>query len=80
MADERTGGAGRPAWLAQTWAMKLSPVLAEQAADAEAAGHTVVFCGWDGEVRGFFAVADAVRPTSAEAVARLRRWGCGRCC
>jgi Cu+-exporting ATPase len=75
VADERTVALGRPAWLAQTWAMKLSPVLADQAADAEAVGNTVVFCGWDGEVRGFFAVADAVRPTSAEAVARLRRQG-----
>ena len=75
VADERTVALGRPAWLAQTWDMKLSPVLADQAADAEAAGNTVVFCGWDGEVRGFFAVADAVRPTSAEAVARLRRQG-----
>jgi Cu+-exporting ATPase len=74
-ADERTVALGRPAWLARTWDMKLSPVLADQAADAEAAGNTVVFCGWDGQVRGFFAVADAVRPTSAEAVARLRRQG-----
>jgi Cu+-exporting ATPase len=75
VADERTVALGRPAWLARTWDMKLSPVLADQAADAEAAGNTVVFCGWDGQVRGFFAVADAVRPTSAEAVARLRRQG-----
>jgi Cu+-exporting ATPase len=75
VADGRTVALGRPAWLAATWDMKLSPVLAGQAARAEAAGNTVVFCGWDGDVRGFFAVADAVRPTSAEAVARLRRQG-----
>jgi P-type Cu+ transporter len=73
--DGRTVALGRPAWLAASWDMKLSPELADQAAEAECAGDTVVFCGWDGEVRGFFAVADQVKPTSAEAVARLRGQG-----
>jgi Cu+-exporting ATPase len=75
VADGRTVALGRPAWLAANWDMKLSWALADQAKEAEATGNTVVFCGWDGEVRGFFAVADAVRPTSAEAVARLRSQG-----
>jgi len=75
VVDGRTVALGRPGWLEATWDMKLSPALAGQAAEAEGAGNTVVFCGWDGVVRGFFAVADAVRPTSAEAVARLRRQG-----
>ena len=75
VADGRSVALGRPAWLAAAWDMKLSRALAGQAAEAEAAGSTVVFCGWDGRVRGFFVVADMVRPTSAEAVARLRRQG-----
>ncbi|CAM5721582.1 heavy metal translocating P-type ATPase [Streptomyces fumanus] len=42
---------------------------------AEEAGRTAVPVGWDGEVRGMVAVADAVKETSAEAVAALRRLG-----
>jgi Cu+-exporting ATPase len=34
-----------------------------------------VFAGWDGQVRGVLVVADAVKPTSAAAVARLRDLG-----
>ncbi len=39
----------------------------------ERAGHTAFLAGWDGEVRGALAVADAIRPSSAGAVAALRR-------
>ena len=35
----------------------------------------MVFAGWDGAVRGVLAVADMIRPTSAEAVRRLRAMG-----
>jgi P-type Cu+ transporter len=45
-------------------------------ADALAAqGRTVVFAAVDGALAGIVAVADPVRPTSREAVARLRRMG-----
>ena len=39
------------------------------------AGHTVVEVAWEGSVRGHLAVADAVKPTSAEAVRMLRELG-----
>jgi P-type Cu+ transporter len=42
---------------------------------AERAGRTVVAVGWDGRVRGLLVVADAVRPTSAEAVRQFRDLG-----
>ncbi len=38
-------------------------------------GHTVVEVAWDGAVRGWLSVADAVKPTSAEAVRRFRDLG-----
>ena len=40
-----------------------------------AAGRTVVEVAWDGAPRGWLSVADAVKPTSAEAVRRLRALG-----
>ena len=42
---------------------------------AEAQGHTPVVAGWDGELRGIVVVADTVKPTSADAIAGLRRLG-----
>ncbi|MFD8143432.1 heavy metal translocating P-type ATPase [Streptomyces sp. NPDC059708] len=49
--------------------------LAGARAAAEASGSTAVLVAWDGEARGLLTVADAVKPTSAEAVARLRALG-----
>jgi P-type Cu+ transporter len=66
---------GRAGWLAAEWGLLVPEPLAARTAQAEAAGHTAVFAGWDGQVRGVFVVADTIKPTSAEAVARLRRMG-----
>ncbi|MFF6958978.1 heavy metal translocating P-type ATPase [Streptomyces sp. NPDC008317] len=49
--------------------------LAEAKAAAEAHGGTAVIVGWDGRARAVLVVADAVKPTSAEAVRRLRALG-----
>jgi cation-transporting ATPase V/Cu+-exporting ATPase len=38
-------------------------------------GRTVVFAGWDGQVRGLLAVRDEPKPGSAEAVGALRELG-----
>jgi Cu+-exporting ATPase len=66
---------GRAGWLQAEWALRVPAELAARAAQAEEAGQTVVFAGWDGRVRGLLAVADTIKPTSAEAVARLRGMG-----
>ncbi len=65
---------GRPALLAD-WSQHLSPALASVLDDRQASGATVVAVGWDGRARGLLVVADAVRPTSAAAVTRLRDLG-----
>ncbi|MFF1840810.1 heavy metal translocating P-type ATPase [Streptomyces sp. NPDC058232] len=49
--------------------------LARKKAAAEAAGRTAVAVAWDGEARAVLEVADAVKDTSAEAIARLRALG-----
>jgi Cu+-exporting ATPase len=63
---------GRPELLAE-WGLELPAALAGARAEAEADGRTVVAAGWDGAVRGLLVVADRIKPTSADAVAELRR-------
>ncbi|MFE1175575.1 heavy metal translocating P-type ATPase [Streptomyces sp. NPDC058773] len=53
----------------------LPPELAAAKEAAEAAGRTAVTVGWDGAARAVLVVTDAVKPTSAEAVRRLRALG-----
>ncbi|MCE4026079.1 heavy metal translocating P-type ATPase [Microbacterium sp. Au-Mic1] len=65
---------GREALLAD-WAQHLSPRVAAAKAEAEAGGKTVVAVGWDGSARGIIVIADTVKPTSADAVAELKRLG-----
>ncbi|MFF0294829.1 heavy metal translocating P-type ATPase [Kitasatospora sp. NPDC004614] len=64
--------AGRAALLADT---PLPPALADARAAAERAGRTAVTVAWDGAARAVLEVADAVKPTSAEAIAELRALG-----
>ena len=49
--------------------------LAKAMQEAESEGQTPVAVGWDGNARGVLVVADAVKPTSAEAVRELRELG-----
>ncbi|MFF3269812.1 heavy metal translocating P-type ATPase [Streptomyces chrestomyceticus] len=65
---------GRTSLLTE-WAIELPATLADAKTAAEEAGHTAVAVAWDGEARAVLVVADAVKPTSAEAVRRLRALG-----
>ncbi len=49
--------------------------MRQRAEELSAEGRTVVFVARDGRMAGLIAVADAVRPTSREAVRRLRERG-----
>ena len=75
VVDGRAVAVGRPSWLAEAWSARPDAALAQALREAEAAGSTVVAVAWDGAVRGVLAVADTVKPTSAEAVRRLRALG-----
>jgi len=75
VADGREVAAGRGAWLELQWARQVPAGLAARALEAEAAGQTTVYAGWDGQVRGLLVVSDTIKPTSAEAIAELRRMG-----
>jgi P-type Cu+ transporter len=66
---------GRAGWLETEWAQQIPAGLAARAAEAERAGQTAVFAGWDGQVRGVLVVTDTIKPTSAQAIARLRGMG-----
>ncbi len=75
VVGSRAVAVGRAGWLDSEWAMTVPAGLAARAAAAEAAGQTAVFAGWDGAVRGALVVSDTIKPTSAEAVRRLRGLG-----
>ena len=67
--------AGRPAWVREEWAIAEGNVLATERERLEADGRTVVLVAANGRAVGLVAVADAVKPTSAEAVSALRDLG-----
>ncbi|CAM4343771.1 heavy metal translocating P-type ATPase [Nocardia ninae] len=57
------------------WAQHLDAGLEQAMSGAESEGKTAVAVGWDGEARGVLVVADAVKPTSADAITQLRALG-----
>ncbi len=65
---------GRSAMVGE-WGLSLPPDLESALAAEERNGRTVVAAAIDGAVAGLFVIADRIKPTSAEAIADLRRLG-----
>jgi P-type Cu+ transporter len=65
---------GRQRLLAD-WSQHLPAKLADLMLQAESEGTTAVAVGWDGKARAVLVVADAVKPTSPEAVRQMRALG-----
>ncbi|WP_374113175.1 heavy metal translocating P-type ATPase [Leifsonia shinshuensis] len=74
VVDGHLALAGR-ASLLEEWSIPLDSTLAAAENSAEAAGRTVVSVAWDGQARGLLVVADAIKPTSREAVAAFTQIG-----
>ena len=58
--------------LLESEGLRVPEALRKVYAAEQEQGRTAVLVGWAGEARGVLAVADVVKPTSAEAVRRLR--------
>jgi len=71
VVDGRLVIVGRRSWLEQDWSVTVPPALGEAFTTAEARGKTAVMVAWDGQARGVISLGDAVKPTSADAVARF---------
>jgi Cu+-exporting ATPase len=65
---------GRPRLL-EEWSQPLPPKLSGALQNAQRRGGTAVAVGWDGKARGILIVADAIKPTSAQAIRQLRDLG-----
>ncbi|GAA1928893.1 heavy metal translocating P-type ATPase [Microbacterium aoyamense] len=74
VVDGRAVIVGRPALLRE-WAVPIPDALAERAREAEDQGRSVVWVAWDAAARGLLVVSDQLKPTSAEAISRLRGLG-----
>jgi Cu+-exporting ATPase len=65
---------GRPSFLAD-WAVELTDDARAWQEQSEALGQTVVVAAWDGELHGLLALADTLKPSSAQAIAELKALG-----
>ncbi len=65
---------GRPALLAD-WGLTLDATLTGALERAQASGRTAVAAAWDGRARALLIVSDTVKPSSAEAIRRLKDLG-----
>jgi Cu+-exporting ATPase len=75
VVDGTLVAAGRPPFVSEQVGTGADDPLVGRVDELTAQGASVVAVGWDGQIRALLAVADTPRPTSAEAVERLRALG-----
>ncbi len=75
LVNGHPAAAGRLSWLTESQSLVVAPALVSDAEAWALRGLTPVWVGWDGRVRGVFALSDTVKPSSAEAISALRDLG-----
>ena len=75
VVDDLAVAVGRPSWLATQLNVVTPDDLGEALASLAQGGDTVIGVAWQGQLQGFLTVADAVKPTSAQAVHELTDLG-----
>ncbi|MFE5283792.1 heavy metal translocating P-type ATPase [Nocardia sp. NPDC056611] len=74
LVGERAVVIGRTELMAD-WSITVPEVLADAKTRAEQAGQTAIVVAWDGQARGVLVIADAVKPTSAQAISEMKALG-----
>ena len=74
LVGERAVVVGRTELLAD-WSVPIPEPLTQAKSEAEYAGGTAIVVAWDGAARGVLVIADALKATSADAIADMRALG-----
>lgn len=74
LVGERAVVIGRTELL-DDWSISLPEPLSDAKNAAESSGRTAIVVAWDGAARGVLVIADAIKPTSADAIADMRALG-----
>ena len=67
--------AGRPPWLTDEWSIAIPPTSMTWIQQHQELGQTVIAAAADGNFLGAIAVADAIKPTSKQAIEDLKALG-----
>ena len=73
VVDGSTVVTGRPTWLVEEWSISIPPAAHDWIDDQRERGRTVIATAVDGSFGGAFAIADAVKDSSAQAVSDIKQ-------
>jgi Cu+-exporting ATPase len=72
VVDGSTVVTGRPSWLVQEWSISIPPIAHNWIDNQCERGRTVIATAVDGSFGGAFAIADAVKDSSARAISDIK--------